>query len=82
MTFDIYSCKSGKVIQRSAIRPRDPFKGGFPNNRIRFPDKLSDEQPDLVDEHADAMVPLEETPMSSIPPPPKPNNPVRISTCS
>ena len=43
MTFDIYSVKSGKVIQRSAIRPADPTLGGFTNNRVQFPEEEDEE---------------------------------------
>ena len=36
MTYDIWNHRTRKVIQRSAIRPADPKKGGIPNLRQVF----------------------------------------------
>ena len=65
MTFDIYLVKSGKVIQRSAIRAADPSLGGFPNNRVRFPEEEDEESLALFEE---------DEPTTSIPSPSKPKS--------
>ena len=44
MTFEIYSPKSGKVLQRSAIRSAVTENGGFPNKRVSFPDEEDEEE--------------------------------------
>ena len=71
MTFDIYSTRSGKILQRSAIRPADPSKCGFPNNRVRFPEEEEDSDFELVDENADKP--------SLIQPPPKQKSSTRTN---
>ena len=46
MTFDIYSDKSKRVIQRSAIRPARPEEGGFPNHRVVWDGTTEEEKID------------------------------------
>ena len=53
MTYHIYAHRSGKILQRSAIRSADPNKGGVVNNRINFSDDEEDEEPLIIDPHID-----------------------------
>ena len=46
MTFDIYSDKSKRVIQRSAIRPARPEEGGFPNHGVVRDEATEEENTD------------------------------------
>ena len=50
MTFNIWSDKTKKVLQRSAIRTADPRRGAIPNERIVFDDDNEEEQePEVVE---------------------------------
>ena len=50
MTFDIWSDRTKRVIQRSAVRSADPNRGGIPNLRVEFEeDSLPKEEPEIVE---------------------------------
>ena len=49
MTFNIWSDKTKKVLQRSAIRTADPNRGAIPNERVIFGDDVVDVEPEIVD---------------------------------
>ena len=49
-TYDIWSDKTKKVIQRSAVRSADPNRGGTPNLRVEFhEDLVGKEKPEIVE---------------------------------
>ena len=49
MTYDIWSDKTRKVLQRSAIRSADPNRGGIPNLRVEFDEDIIEEEPEIID---------------------------------
>ena len=49
LTFDIWSDRTKKVVQRSAVRSADPNKGGIPNLRVQFHDDIIDEKEEIVE---------------------------------
>ena len=50
LTFDIWSDKTKRVIQRSAVRSADPNKGGIPNLKVEFhEDTVDSEEPEIVE---------------------------------
>ena len=49
MTYDIWSDRTRKVIQRSAVRSADPNRGGIPNLRVEFAEDIIEEEPELID---------------------------------
>jgi len=49
MTYDIWSDKTNKVIQRSVIRSADPNRGGIPNLRTTFQEEEDEaDEPEIV----------------------------------
>ena len=50
LTFDLWHVKTGKFIQRSAVRTEDPKCGAIPNLRVKFDEELEDaKEPAQVD---------------------------------
>ena len=49
ITSNIWSDKSKKVLQRSAVRTADPTQDAIPNLRVVFEEDEEDKEPELVD---------------------------------
>jgi len=49
LTFNVWSDKTKRVLQRSAIRSADPNKGGIPNLRVTFQEDEEEIEPEIVD---------------------------------
>ena len=49
ITFDIWSDKTKKVLQRSAVRTADPTQDSIPNLQVTFAEDGQAEEPELVD---------------------------------
>ena len=50
LTYHIWSDKTKKVIQRSAVRSADPNRGGIPNLRVQFDEDIEEKNdPELVE---------------------------------